>query len=61
MEVFAKEAEEAYAYTMNTEVMSDTEEWQKRKQSTIIKNQQQTSNLYTSLYTFFAMKLLKKN
>ena len=47
MERFAKDAETASAYTMNAEVVSDTEEWHKRKQSSTKKLQeQQTSKRY---------------
>ncbi len=43
MEEFAKEAEKASAYKMNTDVVSDTEEWHKRKKLETSKNQKQTS------------------
>ena len=43
MEQIAKETEEASSYTMNTDVVSDTEEWHKRKGSSTKKNQDQTS------------------
>jgi hypothetical protein len=45
MEDLAMEAEQSCAYTMNTEVVSDTEEWHRRKRSTISKNQEKTSKL----------------
>ncbi|CAF1683756.1 unnamed protein product, partial [Adineta ricciae] len=41
MERFAKDAETTSAYTMNAEVVSDTEEWQKRKQSSTKNIQEQ--------------------
>jgi hypothetical protein len=46
MEQLAKEAEEVCAYVMNAEVVSDTEEWHKRKQLITKKTQQQTSKFY---------------
>jgi hypothetical protein len=46
MEQLAKEAEEVCAYVMNAEVVSDTEEWHKQKQSITKKTQQQTSKFY---------------
>ena len=39
MEQLAKEAEEMSAYKMNSDVVSDTEEWHKRK--TLLKNKNQ--------------------
>ncbi|CAF4714260.1 unnamed protein product, partial [Rotaria magnacalcarata] len=42
MEQLAKETEELSTYTMNADIASDTEEWLKRKKSSINKNQDQT-------------------
>ncbi|CAF5142556.1 unnamed protein product, partial [Rotaria magnacalcarata] len=42
MEQLAKETEELSTYTMNADIVSDTEEWLKRKKSSINKNQDQT-------------------
>lgn len=50
MEQIAKETEEASSYTMNTDVVSDTEEWHKRKGSSTKKNQDQTSMFHEGVY-----------
>ncbi|CAF3437958.1 unnamed protein product [Rotaria socialis] len=55
MEQLAKETEELSTYTMNADIVSDTEEWLKRKKSVINKNQDQTNldenRTYTTLTT----------
>ena len=43
MEQLAKETEEASSYTMNNDVVSDTEEWHKRQRSFTNKHQGQIS------------------
>ena len=43
MEKIANEAEEASSYKMNTDVVSDTEEWHKRKKVENSKNKKQIS------------------
>jgi len=43
MAIAAKLAEQSDDYKMNTEVESDTEEWQNRKKSMKDKNQEKTS------------------
>ncbi len=50
MEKLAKEAEEAFSYTMNADVVSDTEEWHKRKGSVVGKHQARTSNHFLPVF-----------
>ncbi|CAF2017072.1 unnamed protein product [Rotaria magnacalcarata] len=55
MEKLAQEAEELSTYKMNSDVVSDTEEWLKRKKSSTKKNNDKTSLLdkqLTELHTF---------
>ena len=46
MELLAKEVEESTLYKINAEIVSDTEEWHKRKKSITAKDEQQTSRLF---------------
>lgn len=58
--MFAKEAQDNSAYKMNTEIESDTEEWHRRKQSTVNKTQPETSkfrNEFSTALSLFEKKL----
>ena len=50
MELLAKEVEGNSLYKMNAQIVSDTEEWHKRKKSTTAKDEQQTSRLFFIRY-----------
>ncbi|CAF4506068.1 unnamed protein product [Rotaria socialis] len=57
MEQLAKETEELSTYTMNADIVSDTEEWLKRKKSVINKNQDQTNVLNKNLVELHSFDL----
>ncbi|CAF1684586.1 unnamed protein product [Rotaria magnacalcarata] len=57
MEQLAKETEELSTYTMNADIVSDTEEWLKRKKSSINKNQDQTNVLNKNLVELHSFDL----
>ena len=50
MELLARKVEENTLYKINAEIVSDTEEWHKRKKSTTAKDEQPTSRLFFIRY-----------